>query len=56
MALTGDTNYFENFELGQVMKHARGKTMCEQDNVGITLQVLHYLDELDEFFAELAEH
>ena len=41
MALTGDTNYFENFELGQVLKHARGKTMCEQDNVGITLQVLN---------------
>ncbi len=41
MALTGDTNYFENFEIGQVLKHARGKTMCEQDNVGITLQVLN---------------
>ena len=23
------------------MRHARGKTMCEQDNVGITLQVLN---------------
>ncbi|MCZ6656254.1 MAG: MaoC family dehydratase [Gammaproteobacteria bacterium] len=41
MALTGDANYFENFEVGQVLKHARGKTMCEQDNVGITLQVLN---------------
>ena len=41
MALSGDTNYFENFELGEVLKHARGKTMCEQDNVGITLQVLN---------------
>ena len=41
MALTGDGNYFEDFEPGVVMRHARGKTMCEQDNVGITLQVLN---------------
>ena len=41
MSLTGNNNYFEDFTPGQVMKHARGKTMCEQDNVGITLQVLN---------------
>ncbi len=41
MALTGSNNYFEDFEPGQVLRHARGKTMCEQDNVGITLQVLN---------------
>ncbi len=41
MALTGTYNYFEDFKPGQVMRHARGKTMCEQDNVGITLQVLN---------------
>ena len=41
MPLTGNHNYFEDFEPGQVMRHARGKTMCEQDNVGITLQVLN---------------
>lgn len=41
MSLTGNHNYFEDFEPGQVMRHARGKTMCEQDNVGITLQVLN---------------
>ena len=41
MALTGSNNYFEDFEPGHVFKHARGKTMCEQDNVGITLQVLN---------------
>lgn len=41
MTLTGNQNYYEDFELGQVMRHARGKTMCEQDNVGITLQVLN---------------
>ena len=39
--LTGDSNYFEDFSVGQVIRHARGKTMCEQDNVGITLQVLN---------------
>lgn len=41
MALTGTDNYFEDFSPGQVWRHARGKTMCEQDNVGITLQVLN---------------
>ena len=40
-ALTGDTNYFEDFVVGQVMRHARGRTVCEQDNVGITLQVMN---------------
>jgi itaconyl-CoA hydratase len=41
MSLTGSDNYFEDFEPGQAMRHARGKTMCEQDNVGITLMVLN---------------
>ncbi len=41
MSLTGTNNYFEDFEVGQVIRHARGKTMCENDNVGITLQVLN---------------
>lgn len=41
MKLTGDNTYFENFVVGQVIRHARGKTMCESDNVGITLQVLN---------------
>lgn len=41
MPLTGTDNYFEAFEPGMVIRHARGKTMCEQDNVGITLQVLN---------------
>ena len=44
MSLTGNDNYFEDFEPGQAFKHARGKTMCEQDNVGITLQVLNTAD------------
>ena len=41
MSLTGNSNYFEDFNVGQVIRHARGKTMCENDNVGITLQVLN---------------
>ncbi|MDA1077363.1 MAG: MaoC family dehydratase [Proteobacteria bacterium] len=41
MSLTANDNYFEHFTPGQVIRHARGKTMCEQDNVGITLQVLN---------------
>lgn len=41
MSLTGNDNYFEDFEVGQAIRHARGKTMCEQDNVGITLMVLN---------------
>jgi acyl dehydratase len=41
MALTGAHNYFEDFQPGDTYRHARGKTMCEQDNVGITLQVLN---------------
>ena len=45
MSLTGSDNYFEDFEPGQAMRHARGKTMCEQDNVGITLMVLNTADE-----------
>jgi len=41
VSLTGTDNYFEDFTPGQVIRHARGKTMCEQDNVGITLMVLN---------------
>lgn len=41
MSLTGNTTYYEDFEPGQVIRHVRGKTMCENDNVGITLQVLN---------------
>lgn len=44
MSLTGDNNYFEDFRVGQLLRHARGKTVCEQDNVGITLQVLNTAD------------
>lgn len=41
MTLTGNSTYYEDFEPGQVFRHVRGKTMCEHDNVGITLQVLN---------------
>ncbi|HJN49702.1 MAG: MaoC family dehydratase [Pseudomonadales bacterium] len=41
MSLTGNSTYYEDFEPGQVFRHVRGKTMCENDNVGITLQVLN---------------
>ncbi len=41
MSLTGNNNYFDDFTVGQVIQHARGKTMCENDNVGVTLQVLN---------------
>ena len=44
MSLTGSNNYFEDFAPGEIFRHARGKTMCEQDNVGITLQVLNTAD------------
>jgi len=44
MSLTGNHNYFEDFRAGQMLRHARGKTVCEQDNVGITLQVLNTAD------------
>lgn len=41
MSLTGSHNFYEDFETGMVIRHSRGKTMCENDNVGITLQVLN---------------
>lgn len=41
MALTGSNNYFEDFVVGDVYRHARGKTIMEYDNVGITLQVMN---------------
>ena len=51
MSLTGNDNWFEDFAVGAVYRHARGKTVTEQDNVGITLQVLntaegHFNDDL----------
>ncbi len=41
---TADTSYFEHFVPGKVMRHARGKTMTEMDNVLITNMVLNTAD------------
>ncbi len=41
MGRTGDHNYFEDFEVGQVWEHTRGKTMTEMDNVLMTNLVLN---------------
>lgn len=40
-ALTAGDNYFENFVVGDVYEHARGRTITETDNVMITLQVMN---------------
>lgn len=41
LTLTGQNNYFEDFEVGDVFAHARGKTVTEMDNVFITNLVLN---------------
>ncbi len=44
MPLTGKDNYFEDFKVGDVMRHARGKTVTEMDNVLITNMVMNTAD------------
>ncbi|MBE0594170.1 MAG: MaoC family dehydratase [Gemmatimonadales bacterium] len=39
--LVGRNNYFEDFETGAVIRHARGKTITEMDNVLITNMVMN---------------
>lgn len=39
--LTGQDNYFEDFRVGDVIEHARGKTVTEMDNVLLTNLVLN---------------
>jgi itaconyl-CoA hydratase len=39
--LTGRTNYFEDFTVGQVIRHARGKTLEPLENVLITNLVMN---------------
>jgi len=39
--LTGKTNYFEDFEVGAVIRHARGKTIEGLENVLITNLVMN---------------
>lgn len=43
-SLTSADNYFEDFEIGQVIAHARGKTMTEMDNVLLTNLVMNTAD------------
>jgi itaconyl-CoA hydratase len=38
---TSSNNYFEDFEVGQLIAHARGKTVTEFDNVLITNLVMN---------------
>jgi len=40
-SLTGSNNYFEDFEVGIAIRHARGKTMTPLENVLITNMVLN---------------
>ena len=39
--LTGKTNYFEDFKVGEVIRHARGKTVEGLENVLITNLVMN---------------
>ena len=39
--LTGKNNYFEDFEVGQTMRHARGKTITNLENVNFTNMVMN---------------
>jgi itaconyl-CoA hydratase len=39
--LTGANNYFEDFEVGLVIRHSRGKTMTALENVLITNMVMN---------------
>ncbi len=39
--LTGTGNYFENFDVGMAIRHARGKTVTNLENVLITNMVMN---------------
>lgn len=39
--LTADDNYFEDFTVGDLFRHARGKTVTEMDNVLLTNLVMN---------------
>jgi len=39
--LTSPDSYFEDFEVGQTIRHARGKTVTELENVNITNMVMN---------------
>lgn len=44
VSLTGENNYFEHFEVGTVIRHARGKTVTPLENVLITNLVMNSAD------------
>lgn len=39
--LTSGNNFFEHFEVGQTLRHARGKTVTNLENVNITNMVMN---------------
>lgn len=39
--LTSGDNFFEDFEVGQTMRHARGKTVTNLENVNLTNMVMN---------------
>lgn len=39
--LTGNDTYFEDFEIGQTIRHARGKTVTNLENVNLTNMVMN---------------
>ncbi|MBA4180371.1 MAG: acyl dehydratase [Anaerolinea sp.] len=41
MTITGNDNYFEDFQVGDAYQHARGKTITEMDGVLITNLVMN---------------
>jgi acyl dehydratase len=41
MAITATDNYFDDFEIGALFQHARGRTVTEMDNVLLTLMVMN---------------
>ena len=56
-ALTGKHNYFEDFTVGDVMKHARGKTVEPMEQVWITNVTMntaeaHFNEHLTQFGVE----
>jgi len=52
-SLTGKDNYFEDFTVGEVIRHARGKTVTALENVNITNMVMNTATgHFDENFAK----
>ncbi|MCU1683935.1 MAG: maoC like domain protein [Amycolatopsis sp.] len=41
MAITATDNYFDDFEVGALFEHSRGRTVTEMDNVLLTLMVMN---------------